>query len=65
MAKESDKESANYSAGLFYSGTGRVDEALYWLNKAYESHDTELYCLESEPFWQTLHDHPEWVHDLI
>lgn len=52
--------SPEYSVGLYYSGTGQKEEALYWLERAYKSHDTELYWLKTEPMFKTLHDDPRY-----
>ena len=52
--------SPEYSVGLYYSGTGQKEEALYWLERAYKSHDTELYFLKTEPMFKTLHGDPRY-----
>jgi tetratricopeptide (TPR) repeat protein len=52
--------SPEYSVGLYYSGTGQKEEALYWLERAYNSHDTELYWLKTEPMFKTLHGDPRY-----
>jgi tetratricopeptide (TPR) repeat protein len=52
--------SPEYSIGLYYSGTGQKEEALYWLERAYKSHDTELYFLKIEPMFKTLHGDPRY-----
>jgi serine/threonine-protein kinase len=49
-----------YSVGLYYSGTGQKEEALYWLERAYDSHDSELYWLKTEPMFKTLHGDPRY-----
>ena len=58
--KESDSRSINYSLGLYYASAGELDDALYWLESAYESHDTELYGLKISPFFKPLHGHPRY-----
>ncbi len=52
--------SPEYSVGLYYSGTGQKEEALYWLERSYKSHDTELYWLKTEPMFKTLHGDPRY-----
>lgn len=52
--------SPEYSVGLYYSGTGQKEEALYWLERAYDSHDTELYWLKTEPMFKNLHGDPRY-----
>ncbi len=52
--------SPEYSVGLYYSGTGQKEEALYWLERAYKSRDTELYWLKTEPMFKTLHGDPRY-----
>ena len=60
QAKVDDSRSINYSIGLYYASNGQVEEALNWLEKAYESHDTELYWLKTEPMLKSLHGHPRY-----
>lgn len=52
--------SPEYSVGLYYSGIGQKEEALDWLERAYKSHDTELYFLKTEPMFKTLHGDPRY-----
>ena len=52
--------SPEYSVGLYYSGIGQKEEALDWLERAYKSHDTELYFLKIEPMFKTLHGDPRY-----
>ncbi len=52
--------SPEYSVGLYYSGTGQKEEALYWLERAYNSRDSELFYLKTEPMFKTLHGDPRY-----
>jgi TolB-like protein len=52
--------SPEYTVGLYYSGTGQKEEALYWLERSYNSHDSELYWLKIEPMFKTLHGDPRY-----
>ena len=52
--------SPEYSLGLYYSGIGQKEDALYWLERAYKSHDSELYWLKTEPMFKTLHGDPRY-----
>ncbi len=49
---------------LFYSGTGQNEETLLWLEKTYDSHDTELTWLKVDPMFNPIHDDP-MCHDLF
>ena len=63
LKRISEKKAATspeYSVGLYYSGIGQKEEALYWLERAYKSHDTELYWLKTEPMFKTLHGDPRY-----
>lgn len=60
ISEENVGTSPEYSVGLYYSGTGQKEKALDWLERAYNSHDTELYWLKTEPMFKTLHGDPRY-----
>jgi len=64
ISEEKAATSPEYSVGLYYSGTGQKEEALYWLERAYKSHDTELYWLKTEPMFKSLYGDPRYE-DLL
>lgn len=64
LAQKKVVGSPEYSVGLYYSGTDQKEEALYWLERAYASHDTELYWLKAEPMFKSLHGDPRYE-DLL
>jgi tetratricopeptide (TPR) repeat protein len=64
ISEEKAATSPEYSVGLYYSGTGQKEEALYWLERAYKSHDTELYWLNTEPMFKSLYGDPRYE-DLL
>jgi len=64
MSKEKAAGSPEYFTALFYSGTGQKEEALIWLDKAYNSHDTELTWLKVDPMFEPIHDDPGYQ-DLL
>jgi len=63
MSQEKAGGSPEYFTALFYSGTGQKEEALLWLEKAYDSHD-ELTWLKVDPMFKPLHDDPRYQ-DLL
>ena len=60
MSREKAAGSPEYFTALFYSGTGQKEEALLWLEKAYDSHDTELTWLKVDPMFKPIHDDPRY-----
>ena len=56
--------SPEYFTAFYYSGTGQIEEALLWLEKAYDSHDTELIMLKVNPMFKPLHDSAQYQ-DLL
>ena len=64
MSQEKAAGSPEYFTALFYSGTGQKEEALLWLEKAYDSHDTELTWLKVDPMFKSLHGDPRYE-DLL
>jgi len=50
--------SPDYFTALYYSGTMQNEKAIEWLEKAYDSHDTELTWLKADPMFKSLHDDP-------
>jgi len=49
---------------IYYAQIGEKDQAFAWLEKAYESHDGELYKIKVDPLWDPLRDDPRF-HDLL
>jgi tetratricopeptide (TPR) repeat protein len=43
-----------YFVGWFYSGTGEVDSAFLWLEKAYENRSIQLAWLKTDPVFKNL-----------
>jgi len=64
MSQEKVGGSPEYFTALFYGGTGQKEEALLWLEKAYNSHDTELTWLKVDPMFKPIHDDPRYQ-DLL
>jgi len=64
MSKEKATGSPEYFTALFYNNTGQKEEALLWLEKAYDSHDTELTWLKVDPMFKPIHDDPRYQ-DLL
>ncbi len=46
--------SPDYYIGWYYSGTGKVDSALYWLEKAYQNRSAEMPWLKVDPAFKNL-----------
>ena len=60
ISEENAATSPEYSLGLYYSGIGQKEEALDWLERAYDSHDSELSWLKTEPMFKILHGDPRY-----
>jgi len=60
MSQEKETGSPEYFTALFYSGTGQKEDALLWLEKAYDSHDTELTWLKVDSMFKPIHDDPTY-----
>jgi tetratricopeptide (TPR) repeat protein len=46
--------------GLAYCGIGRDDEALLWLEEAYQDHDVYIIGVATRPLWGELHWDPRY-----
>jgi TolB-like protein len=46
--------SPEYFIGWYYSGTGQVDSAFYWLERAYDKHSPEMPWLKVNPVFKIL-----------
>jgi len=64
MSQEKAARSSEYFTALFFGDTGQKEEALLWLEKAYDSHDTELTWLKVGPVFKLLHNDPR-CQDLL
>jgi len=64
MSQKKVAGSPEYFTALYYSGIGQKEEAIQWLEKAYNSHDTELTWLKVDPMFESLHDDPRYQ-DLL
>lgn len=53
-----------YSMALMQAGLGERDEALQWLERAYEGRDVHLVFLVVEPKWDPYRQEPRFV-DLL
>ena len=47
-----------------YTFSGDKDQALNWLEKAYQEHYISFFSLNVDPHWQSLHDEPRFL-DLV
>jgi serine/threonine-protein kinase len=54
--------SAAYDLGLLHCGLGELDEALAWLNRAYEIRDGWIICITVDPRLQALHHDARFEH---
>jgi tetratricopeptide (TPR) repeat protein len=45
-----------YNIALIYNGLGERDEALAWLERAYEQRDQKIVFLKVEPKWNNMRD---------
>jgi len=52
--------SISFFTAAVYSALGDKQEALMWLNKAYNNHDMEMPWLLTEPQFYNLHNEPEF-----
>ena len=43
-----------------YTGLGEKDEAMAWLDRAYEEHDQDMVDIKAYPGWDTLHSEPRF-----
>jgi len=45
---------------MIYASTGKKEQALQWLEKAYDAHELEMYWLKVEPLFRPLHNDPRF-----
>ncbi|MFC2124726.1 adenylate/guanylate cyclase domain-containing protein [Bacteroidota bacterium] len=60
---KSDTTSAGSPAmftAMVYAEMGEIDHAFEWLEKAYETHEVEMYWLKVQPPFEPLHKDPRW-----
>ncbi len=50
-----------HNIAVVYLGLGERDEALAWLEKAYQDHDVRLSFLKVDPKWELLRSDPRFV----
>jgi serine/threonine protein kinase/tetratricopeptide (TPR) repeat protein len=53
-----------WQIGTLYTRAGKIDEALEWLEKAYDEHDSNMPYLRVDPIFDILRDEPRFQ-DLI
>jgi tetratricopeptide (TPR) repeat protein len=53
-SKEASIGSPEYFLGWYYSGTGQVDSAFYWLEKACQNRSAEMPWLKVDPVFKNL-----------
>ena len=53
-----------HNVALIYNGLGERDEALAWLERAFEQRDPRMVFLKVEPKWNNLHSDPRFQ-DLL
>ena len=58
MSRRSPVKSPAYFTAMTYAATNRPKLALQWLQTAYINHEVELYWLNVEPFFHSLHTEP-------
>ena len=51
---------SNYNIALIYNGLGEHDEALKWLERAYQQRDQRMVFLKVEPKWNNLRGDPRF-----
>ena len=49
-----------HNIALVYQGLGEVDEALAWLERAFQERDVRLSFLKINPNWDRLRPHPRF-----
>ena len=50
-----------YNVATAHHGLGNSDEALRWLERAYEERDANMILLGVEPRWDSLRDNPRFM----
>src|SRR5262249_26597181 len=53
-----------YFIAQIYAGLGDKDQAIRWLEKAYQEHANQTAWLAADPFWYTMYSDPRYQ-DLI
>lgn len=64
LKERSKEEYISVYIALIYVGLGEKDQALKWLEKAYNEHDVSLVWLKMSPMFDTLRDDPRFQ-DLL
>ena len=52
--------SPSFYTAMIYAQMDEIDLAFAWLEKAYETHEVEMYWLKVEPPFEPLHNDPRW-----
>ena len=52
---------AAYQIAYVYAFRGEIDQALDWLDQAYDNRDPGLAQMLLEPLFANLHDDPRWM----
>ena len=52
--------SPSFYSAMIYAQMGETDLAFEWLDKAYETHEVEMYWVKVEPPFKPLHNDPRW-----
>jgi TolB-like protein len=60
LSEETSAMSPCYFTGWYYSATGKVDWALYWLENAYRNRSPEIPWLKVDPAFNSLKDDPRY-----
>jgi len=60
LKSSSERYVSPYNLALIYSGLGERDEALSWLERAYEHRDQKIVFLKVEPKWDNLRADPRF-----
>jgi TolB-like protein/Flp pilus assembly protein TadD len=64
LKERSKEEYISVDVALIYVGLGEEDQALEWLEKAYDEHNVSLAWLKMDPIFDTLRDDPRFQ-DLL
>ena len=64
LKEQSAGSGASEALALVYIGLGQKDEAVAWLEKAYEAHSAFLVFIKVSPVWDSLRPDPRFQ-DLL
>ena len=60
LAQKTSAGSPSYYLSQIYAQKGEPDLSFYWLQKAYQDHEVEMYWLETEPLFEPLKTDTRW-----